>query len=85
MPLSELPLWFALPAALLLILSGLLTLIGNGWMIASLFPLALAVAALWLPVSRAYCDAWHARRHPVVVALPDQGPIHYGPLPRYLA
>ena len=28
MPLSELPLWFALPAALLLILSGLLTLIG---------------------------------------------------------
>lgn len=64
---------------------GLLTLIGNGWMIASLFPLALAVAALWLPVSRAYCDAWHVRRHPVVVALPDQGPIHYGPLPRYLA
>lgn len=28
MPLSELPLWFALPAALLLTLSGLLTLIG---------------------------------------------------------
>ena len=27
MPLSELPLWFALPAALLLTLSGLLTLI----------------------------------------------------------
>ncbi|WP_454229442.1 hypothetical protein [Propioniciclava flava] len=60
---------------------GLLTLIGNGWMIASLFPLALAVAALWLPVSRAYCDAWHVRRHPVVVALPDQGPIHYGSAP----
>ncbi len=64
---------------------GLLTLLGNAWMIGSLVPLALAAGALWLPDSRAYCDAWHARRHPTPGPLPDRGPIHYGPLPRYLA
>ena len=64
---------------------GLLTLLGNAWMIGSLVPLALAAGTLWLPDSRAYCDAWQARRHPTPAPVPDRGPIHYGPLPRYLA
>lgn len=44
---------------------------------------ALAAAALWLPASKRYFEAWRAHRHhePVFSEPPDH--IEYGPLPRY--
>lgn len=72
-------------ASLVAIGVGVLSLLGNVWMIASLLPIALAAGAIWLPSSKAFFDAWHARRHPTLERRAAGADIFYGPLPRYVA
>lgn len=72
-------------AGLIAIGVSLLAFLGNLWMALSIIPLALAAAALWLPASRRFFDAWHAHRHPAPAPPREEHAIHYGPLPRYLA
>lgn len=43
----------------------------------------VASALLWLPSCRRFFGAWHARRHPEPVFAQLDGPVIYGPLPRY--
>lgn len=63
----------------------LLTLLGNMWMVASLIPLALSSAAIWMPASGAFFDAWQTARHPSRPARSDVSAVRYGPLPKYVA
>ena len=72
-------------AGLIAVGVSLLAFLGNLWMALSIIPLALAAAALWLPASRRFFDAWHAHRHPAPAPPREEHAIHYGPLPRYLA
>ncbi|QIK72659.1 hypothetical protein G7070_10750 [Propioniciclava coleopterorum] len=72
-------------AALVAVGVSLLSLLGNLWMALSILPIAAAAGAIWLPASRAFFAAWHARRHPVPPPPPAERSIFYGPLPRYLA
>lgn len=50
------------------------------WSIAAV---AIGSGLLWLPVSRAFAERWHTRRHPAPPTPVIVDEVFYGPLPRY--
>lgn len=50
------------------------------WSIAAV---AIGSGLLWLPVSRAFAERWHTRRHPAPPTPVIVDDVFYGPLPRY--
>lgn len=72
-------------ASLVAVGVSLLSLLGNLWMALCIAPLAVAAGMIWLPKSRAFFAAWHARRHPAQRTPVGEHEVFYGPLPRYLS